>query len=47
MFSKNLDIHTLNFKTGVFDMVDAFKPCNLSSISLNLENKEIFLSYKK
>lgn len=24
-------------------MVDAFKPCNLSSISFNLENKEIFL----
>lgn len=44
--SENLDIHTLNFKTGVFAMVDAFKPCNLSSISFNLENKEIFLRQK-
>lgn len=41
-FSKNLsNIHTLNFKTGGFDMVDAFNPCNLSSISLNLENRDL------
>lgn len=42
-FSKNLsNIHTLNFKTGGFDMVDAFNSRNLSSISLNLENRDLF-----
>lgn len=40
--SRNLlNIHTLNFKTGGFDMVDAFNSCNLSSISLNLENRDL------
>lgn len=41
-FSRNLlNIRTLNFKTGGFDMVDAFNSCNLSSISLNLENRDL------
>lgn len=40
--SRNLlNIHTLNFKTGGFDMVHAFNSCNLSSISLNLENRDL------
>lgn len=40
-FTKTLsNIHTLNFKAGGFDTVDAVNSRNLSSISLTLENRD-------